>query len=53
MGQELVDAAGWVSRQAHEHVLEVAIWIVPIELGGLDEAHDVGSALTGSERAGK
>jgi hypothetical protein len=36
-----------------EHVLEVAIRIVSIELGGLDEAHDGGGTLTGTQRSGK
>jgi hypothetical protein len=36
----LVDAARRVRRQTLEHVLEIAVRIVSIELRGLDEAHD-------------
>ena len=40
MWQELVNAASRVSRQALEHVLEIAVRIVSVELRGLYEAHD-------------
>src|SRR5208337_903326 len=34
-------------------VFEVAIRIVPVELGGLDKTHHGGGALTGAKRSGK
>ncbi len=41
MRQELVDSAGFVHGQAREHVLQVGVRIVAVELSGLDQAHYV------------
>lgn len=51
--QQRVDLAGALSRQALEHVLEVGVRIVAVELGRLDQARDGGGALTGGERSGE
>jgi hypothetical protein len=40
-----------MSRQAFEHVLQVTIRIVPVEFGGLDEAHDYRCAASRTQRA--
>jgi len=53
MRKELIDPASWLSRQTLEHVLEITVGIVAVELGGLDQAHYVGSASPGAQRAGK
>ena len=45
MWQEIVDEACGLSGQAIQHVLEITVRIVPIEFGGLDEAHDDAGAL--------
>lgn len=50
MRQEFLDATGRVSRQPFEHVLEIAIRIVTIELGGLDQAHDDSCAAPRAQR---
>lgn len=49
MRQQFLETTGGLSRQAFEYVLEVAVRIVPIELRGLDQAHDGGGALTGTQ----
>lgn len=33
MGQQFLDAAGWLGRQPVDHVAQVGVRIVPIELG--------------------
>ena len=40
-----------LSRQPCKHILKICIWIMSIEFGRLDEAHDVSGALTGTQRA--
>ena len=42
-----------MGRQTLQDVLEVAIRIVSVELGGLDQAHHGGSALPGAQRPGE
>jgi hypothetical protein len=40
-------------RQTFKNAFEIKVRIVPVELGRLDEAHHVGSALAGAERSGE
>jgi hypothetical protein len=51
VGKQLLQPACWLCGQALEDVLEVAIRIVSIELGGLDETHDVRGTLAGAKRS--
>lgn len=51
--KKLLDATGRVSRQALEHVLETAIWVVTVELGGLDQAHDDNCTASRAQRTGE
>jgi len=53
MRQEFLDATGRLSRQSFEYVFEIAIRIVAIELGGLDQAHDHGRTASCAQRAGE
>ena len=48
MWEEFLDTAGGLGRQTLEDVLEVAIRVVSVELGCLDQAHDGGGALAGA-----
>lgn len=45
MGQELVELADRLGRQPFRHALQVAVGLMAIQLGALDQAHDVGGAL--------
>ena len=47
MGQQFVDVACHVSGQTSEHVLQVRVRVVAIELRRLDEAGDRGRPLAG------
>ena len=49
MRQQFLKAAGGLRRQALHDVLEVDVRIMPVELGGLDQAHDRRGALTGPQ----
>jgi hypothetical protein len=40
MGQQLADSAIALRRQAGQHIFQIGIRIVPIELGTLDQTHD-------------
>jgi hypothetical protein len=51
--QQLVDRAGTLGRQALENVLQVRIWVVPIELCRLDQTRDRRGALSGGKGAGE
>ena len=53
MRKQFLESTGRLRRQSLKHVLEIAIRIMSIELGGLDEAHDVGGALSGTKGSGK
>ena len=46
MREKFFEPTGGLGRQALEHVLEVTVRIVSVELRGLDSAHDVGGALS-------
>jgi hypothetical protein len=53
MWKQFFESAGGLGRQALEDVLEVAIRIVTVEPGGLDEAHNSGGTLTGAQGPGE
>lgn len=53
MRQQLADAAGRLSRQSRQHILEVGVRVVPVEAGRLHETHDGRGALSGTQAAGK
>jgi hypothetical protein len=53
MRQEIVNATCRVSWQAFKHVRQVAIRIVAVEFGGLDQAHDYGCTAPRTQRAGE
>src|ERR1700723_3818203 len=53
MREKITESTGRLSRETLEDVLEVAIRIVSVELGGLDEAHDVGGALSSTKGSGE
>ena len=35
MRQQFLDATGRLSWQSGQHIFEVGVWLVPVELGGL------------------
>jgi hypothetical protein len=45
MRQQIFDPAGGLRRQPGQHVLEVGVRIVPVELRGVQQAHDRCRAL--------
>jgi transposase len=45
MGQQLADSAIALRRQAGQHIFQIGIRIMPIELGTLDQTHDGRTAL--------
>lgn len=47
MRQQLADLAGTLRGQALQHVFDVDVGVVPVELGRLDQAGDGDRALTG------
>lgn len=53
MRQQLVDVSGFVRWQSCEHVFEVGVGNVSVELGRLNQARDTGSALAGQQGSGE
>jgi len=47
MREQFVYCAGALRGQTLQNVLEVRVWVMPIELGRLDEAGDRRGALSG------
>src|SRR5690554_6763416 len=39
VGQQFVDGVVFLSRQAGQHILQIGIGIMPVQLGGLDQGH--------------
>ena len=39
MWQQFVDLAVFLRRQASQHVLQIGVWIMPVELGTLNQTH--------------
>ena len=48
MRKQVFESTGGLGRQTLQHVFQIVIRIVSIELGGLDQAHHGGSALPGA-----
>src|SRR5665213_3937061 len=53
MRHQLLESAGGLRRQTLKDILEVAVRIVSVELGGLDQAHDDSGTLPGAQGAGE
>ena len=53
MGQQLIDATVLVGRQTGQHIVEIDVGVMAIEAGRVNQTHDGGGALSGSERTGK
>ena len=53
MRQQLFNLAVLVRGQARQHILQISIWIMPIELGALNQAHHRSGALPGPQRPRK
>ncbi len=53
MWQELVNAAVEVGRQALQDIAQVGPGVVPVELGGLNQAHNHRRTLPGELAAGE
>ena len=51
MRQQFVDEPHFVRGQARQDILQVLVWIEPVELGRLDQAHHCGRALLRPQRA--
>jgi hypothetical protein len=47
--QEFIKATSGLRREAIEDVFEIAIRVMSVELGGLDEAHHRRGALPGAK----
>ena len=50
MRQQLADGAGFLRWQPCQHVLQVGIGLMPVQLGRLDQAHHISRPLPGAER---
>lgn len=46
MQQQFGDLAVFLHGQAREHVLQMGVWIMPVQPRRLDQAHDGGRVLT-------
>tara|TARA_R110001599_G_scaffold75998_5_gene208106 strand:+ start:5326 stop:5475 length:150 start_codon:yes stop_codon:yes gene_type:complete len=46
VGQKLVDGVVYLRKQAGQHILQVGIRIMPVQLCGLDQCYDRGRPLT-------
>lgn len=44
-------SSGRLRRQALQDIRQIAVWVVSVELGRLDPAHDDGHSLAGTQRA--
>lgn len=53
MRQQLVDATGGVRRQAIQHVLEVGVWVMPVDACRVQQTHDGGRSLARPQAAGE
>lgn len=52
MRQQFVDLAVFLRRQASQHVLQIGIQIIPIELGTLNQTHHSGRTLARTQCSG-
>ena len=53
VGQQFFDAIRRVRRQPIENVFEIRVRFMTVDLGGMQQTHDVGGALSDSQAAGK
>ena len=53
MWQQFFDLAVFLRRQASQHIFQVGIGIMPIELGALNQAHHRSRALPRPQRTGE
>ncbi len=53
MRQQFADTAYRLDRQASQDILQIGQRFMAIDLCGLDEAHDAGSAFAGAQAARK
>ena len=53
MREKIGDFAVGLSRQTRQDNLQISEWIVAIEFGGLDQAHDGGGTFSGAQAAGE
>ena len=53
MGQQLTDVAYSLCQQSRQHILEIGIWIVPIQSRRLDQTHDRRCSFAAAKRPGK
>jgi len=51
--KQFVQSTDGLGGQAFQDILQIAIGVLSVELGGLDETHDVGRSLTGTLGSGK
>ena len=53
MRQQLVNPAVHVRRQPREHIFQVRMWVMPVELGRLNQTHGRRRSLPAAQRARK
>lgn len=53
MGQKFVHLASLLGRQPFQHILQVGIGLMAVQLGTLNEAHDGDSTLATAQRSGE
>ena len=53
MRQQLRDFAGWLSRQAIQHILEIGQRVDPVQFRRLNQAHDSRRPLAGAQTPGE
>ena len=51
MRQQLLDLAGFLRRQPHQHILEIRLRIMPVHARRLDQAHDRRRPFTAAQRS--
>ena len=53
MRQEFADTTSLLCRQSGQDIFDVFKRIMPVQLGGLDQAHDCSRPLAGAQAAGE
>ena len=51
MRQQLPDLTGTLRRQTREHVFQIGVGVMTVQLGRLDQTHHRGRTLAGPQRA--
>ncbi len=44
-----MDLAGLMRRQSSQHVFQASMWLLFVQLGALNQAHDIGGTLAASQ----